>query len=324
MNADTDFIDDGYNAEELNDGSMSLSPSIYDHAFENGRRYHRFREGTYVFPNDPSEQEREDMKHAMVVNVCEGKLHFAPIGKHPQNIIDLGTGTGVWCMEMGDRYPSAAILGIDLSPIQPVWVPPNVRFMVDDAESSWLEPENFYDFVHGRHLTPAIKDFPALIRRAYNHIKPGGFLEFQEIEPFPYSDDSSLAPSSPLLKYYTFIHKGLKNLGVDLQRSRDEAANLSSCGFINTNHEILKIPIGTWSESQLLKTSGRYAQVGIMEGLQAMSFGPLCRGLGWSKEEVEKLCEEVRISFSQDIGVRAYMKLHIFWGQKPLDAEGNS
>ena len=68
---------------------------------------------------------------------------------------------------MGDLYPSASILGVDLSPIQSEWVPPNVRFMVDDVESSWLENEDFYDFVHGRHITPAIKDFPALISRAY-------------------------------------------------------------------------------------------------------------------------------------------------------------
>jgi hypothetical protein len=68
---------------------------------------------------------------------------------------------------VGDEYPSAQVLGIDLSPIQPIWVPPNVKFMVDDAESSWMEKENFYDLVHGRHITPAIKDFPALIEKAF-------------------------------------------------------------------------------------------------------------------------------------------------------------
>ncbi len=70
---------------------------------------------------------------------------------------------------MGDEYPSASILGVDLSPIQPLWVPSNVRFVVDDVESLWIEQENFYDLVHGRHITPAIKDFPALIRRAYKY-----------------------------------------------------------------------------------------------------------------------------------------------------------
>jgi trans-aconitate methyltransferase len=73
---------------------------------------------------------------------------------------------------VGDEYPSAQILGIDFSPIQPVWVPPNVKFMVDDVESDWLEPENFYDLVHARHVTQAFKDFPTLLERAYKSAQP--------------------------------------------------------------------------------------------------------------------------------------------------------
>lgn len=92
-------IDDGYHTDSSSVDSTSLSSSVRDYAFENGRRYHKFREGRYAFPNDDREQEREDMKHAMVVNLCGGKLHFSPIGDTPQNIIDLGTGTGIWCMD---------------------------------------------------------------------------------------------------------------------------------------------------------------------------------------------------------------------------------
>lgn len=108
------------------------------------------------------------MKHAMIVNLCGGKLHFSPIQK-PQRILDMGTGTGIWAIDskfdlfsqaaasrrsdtiiVGDEYPSAEVLGIDLSPIQPVWVPPNVKFMVDDFESPWLHGNNYFDYVHGR------------------------------------------------------------------------------------------------------------------------------------------------------------------------------
>jgi methylase of polypeptide subunit release factors len=34
------------------------------------------------------------------------KLHSAPI-KDPQRILDIGTGTGIWAMEMGDKFPNA-------------------------------------------------------------------------------------------------------------------------------------------------------------------------------------------------------------------------
>ena len=71
---------------------------------------------------------------------------------------------------MGDLYPSANILGVDLSPIQPEWVPPNVKFMVDDVESPWLRPLNHFDYIHGRHTVMAIRDWPRLMRRVYEYV----------------------------------------------------------------------------------------------------------------------------------------------------------
>jgi hypothetical protein len=91
--------DPGYETDTLGSPSTSLRSSVRNFIFENGRRYHRFREGAYNFPNDEIEQEREEMKHAMVVNLCGGRLHFAPIGENPQNILDMGTGTGIWAIE---------------------------------------------------------------------------------------------------------------------------------------------------------------------------------------------------------------------------------
>lgn len=60
---------------------------------------------------------------------------------------------------MGDEYPGAEIVGIDLSPIQPAWVPPNVKFYIDDAEADWVDGAGSLDFVHARHVYMAIKDY---------------------------------------------------------------------------------------------------------------------------------------------------------------------
>lgn len=96
---DASMTDAGYESNASTTGSTSITPSIWDHSFENGRRYHKFHEGAYHFPNDDLEQEREDMKHSMVKMLCNNKLHFAPIGPSPQAILDIGTGTGSWAME---------------------------------------------------------------------------------------------------------------------------------------------------------------------------------------------------------------------------------
>jgi hypothetical protein len=97
--------DAGYETDSIISASTSMATSVRDFAFENGRRYHKFREGRYNFPNDDSEQDREDMKHAMVGNLCQA-LHFAPIGPSPHEILDMGTGTGIWAIEgtRGPRY----------------------------------------------------------------------------------------------------------------------------------------------------------------------------------------------------------------------------
>ncbi|CZR69130.1 uncharacterized protein PAC_19030 [Phialocephala subalpina] len=153
--------DAGYETDSVRTASTSLASSVRDYVFENGRRYHKFREGSYNFPNDESEQDREDMTHALVTSFCH-RLHFAPIGINPQNILDMGTGTGIW--GIANQYPSANVLGIDLSPIQPSWVPPNVRFMVDDVESLWLYPRDHFDYIHSRHMVMAIRDWPKLMR----------------------------------------------------------------------------------------------------------------------------------------------------------------
>lgn len=45
-----DEFDDGYETDTASGASTSISSSVRDFAFENGRRYHKFREGQYQFP----------------------------------------------------------------------------------------------------------------------------------------------------------------------------------------------------------------------------------------------------------------------------------
>jgi len=89
--------DAGYETDSARTTSTSLASSAREYPFENGRRYHRFHEGSYHFPNDDSEQDREDLTHALMIDFC-GRLHFAPIERNPQNILDVGTGTGIWAI----------------------------------------------------------------------------------------------------------------------------------------------------------------------------------------------------------------------------------
>jgi len=76
-----------------------------------------------------------------------------------------------------------------------------------------------------------------------------------------------------------------------------------------------------WPKNKILKTVGMYARVGILDGLQAMAFGPLCRGMGWSKEQVEVMLVDVRKCLT-DTSVHSYLPFHVMYGQKPLNPRG--
>ncbi|KAI8296449.1 Secondary metabolism regulator LAE1 [Colletotrichum sp. SAR 10_98] len=109
-------IDDG----QLSSYTASLASSAVDYPIEYGRRYHAFRPGSYILPNDEYEMDRMDFTHAMLVRAVGNKLYTAPLEKSKiDRILDIGTGTGIWAMEMGDVFENAEVIGIDLSAIQP-------------------------------------------------------------------------------------------------------------------------------------------------------------------------------------------------------------
>ncbi|RDA91215.1 hypothetical protein CP533_3411 [Ophiocordyceps camponoti-saundersi (nom. inval.)] len=312
-----DESDGGYSSDGFSSGSTSAESSVRDYLYENGRRYHRFREGTYNFPNDDVEQEREDMKHAMVRLLCSQKLHFAPIGQHPQQILDMGTGTGIWAIEIGDQFPSAHVLGVDLSPIQPDWLPPNVRFLVDDVESTWLYPRNHFDYIHSRHTVMAVRDWPRLFRQAYEHLKPGGWIELQEIHHKPRSA-RNIPENHAVARFWARVNEGLTTLGIDLDRAAEGflAKAMRDEGLVNVTERVFSVPIGTWPKNKVLKTVGLYWRTILLDGLQAIALGPLTRGLGWNRDEVELFLMDVRRAY-HDNAALMYMPLHIVYAQKP-------
>ena len=114
-----DHVDEAYVTDDESTFTASVTSSIRAYRHENGRRYHAYKDGSYMVPNDELENDRLDFQHAMFQRTLDGKLHVAPIPQDVQNVLDVGTGTGIWAIDFADEYPSARVIGTDLSPIQP-------------------------------------------------------------------------------------------------------------------------------------------------------------------------------------------------------------
>src|SRR5450432_1365299 len=102
--------------------------------------------------------------------ILNGDLFRAPISRNVQRVLDIGTGTGIWAIDFADEFPSAQVIGNDLSPIQPSFLPPNCAFEIDDCENSWpYKLDQGFDFIHIRSMAGSITDWPKLFRQAYKH-----------------------------------------------------------------------------------------------------------------------------------------------------------
>ncbi|KAM0813946.1 putative Methyltransferase domain-containing protein [Seiridium cardinale] len=288
-NDDDEFEPSDYDEASLAE-STSIGSSVYGHSYHNGRRYHkaciarwreRYRHGRYPIPNDETEQNREDMLHAMMLEVTNGKLFYAPIGEHPQKILDLGTGTGIWAIEAGDMFPSAEVTGLDLSPIQPVWVPPNVKFLVDDVEDTWLNGDDV-DFVHLRNMIPILKSPTKLLQDVYENLKPGGWIELQDVDGAVHCDDGTLPSDWPVLVFCNLMVEAFSKLGTTSHAAMFGGKYLEEAGFVNIRHHTAKLPYGTWPKDRTMRLVGLYYRTAAEEFFPAMGAiqMPL---LGWSE-----------------------------------------
>lgn len=54
-----------------------------------------------------------DVQHALACALLDGKLALAPIAS-PLNVLDIGTGTGIWAIEFAEQNPASLVVGTDL------------------------------------------------------------------------------------------------------------------------------------------------------------------------------------------------------------------
>lgn len=76
------------------------------------------RLGKYCVPgpqNGNWHDTRKDIQHKVFELLMGGDLGWAPLSPGPKNVLDIGTGTGIWAIKYARKNPSSTIVGSDLS-----------------------------------------------------------------------------------------------------------------------------------------------------------------------------------------------------------------
>lgn len=257
--------------------------------------------------------------------ILGGRLHLSPFSPSspPKRVLDVATGTGSWVIRMGDAYPTAYIEGIDLSPIQPALVPPNVGFFVQDAAEPWGYSRRF-DFVHTSMTLGSFSDFKTqVLRQAFAVLEPGGWCESLDVQGTWCCDDGTMNPRGALARWSDEVNRASEVIGRPLSVAQRLRGWYEEVGFVDVQEVVYKLPSNGWPADPFWRRVGRMWERNLLEGLDGFSLGLFSKAFGRSEEAVKVGLVETRREI-QDTRVHSYEPLYIVWGRKPFPGEVGS
>ncbi|KAJ9131981.1 Methyltransferase LaeA [Pleurostoma richardsiae] len=284
-----------------------------------GRYYHAWHKGQYLFPCDEDERDRLDIFHKFFLIARKDRLFSAPIvpDRDGPRILDLGTGTGIWAVDVADQFRTGEVRGTDLSMMQPSAIPPNLRFIPADMESPWYGlGEDSWDLIHMRTLSGSVTSWPHLYAKVFAHLKPMyGFIEHVEIDWEPRSDDGPVPPR--YRDWVADLYNAMDTFGRSMRIERDGIKNsLAAVGFVDITEESIRIPINGWPADPHEKDMGEWFNLGLTFGLPGLTYGAFSKVLGKSKDEMDRIVNDVKRDITNR-SYHAYCTLYIWNARRP-------
>jgi len=223
----------------------------------------------YALPADIEEINRLDFQHYMLRFAFRGN-YAAPL-VNPAAILDVGTGTGRWAIEMAQLFPQANVIGLDVKPPavdekaernrEMDVRPPNYRFVAGNLLEGLPFADASFDFVHMRLLFTAIPHdrWQAAVNELVRVTRPGGWVELV--------DSIGLANGGPNVELLMdWIRQLSWRRGVDLMDGGRIADYIRGAGLINVQAHRMDLPTGKYG--------------GRLGTLVATDFVSVCRGYG--------------------------------------------
>lgn len=325
--------DSAYGGSDPASDTTSVSSSIYQGVIKHGRRYQAFNDGGYFTPADERQFDAIDMLHQVTVALeaaRENPYYYSPLAPNAKNIIDLGTGTGVWPVDVADAFSNLTVYGVDLYPPPQSWLPPNCILEVDDISKPWIWSQKF-DLVHIRYLLGSFndRDWERVYAEAFKNLNPGGWIEQLEVDTHFLCDDDSIAnvaSDSPLHSWGKYMIEAGKKSGKKLDTAVTMRDKIEAAGFTNIHQKHRKIPCGPWAKSAILKDIGKVELESVKAGCEGYAMYLLTQ-VGtpevWSPEEVQVYLAAFRRDLSNP-KVHGYHRYTRVWAQKPMEAGSGS
>lgn len=143
-------------------------------------------ENPYPLRKGTREVRRLNLQHSLHRDAL-GANFFAPLA-HPQAILDVAGGTGIWGREMARQFPRAQVETFDKDILPFEWavrrlksgtIPPNFAYRTGNALGRFPYEDARFDYVHARYISPFISQerWPGVLSEMVRVTRPGGWIE---------------------------------------------------------------------------------------------------------------------------------------------------
>ncbi|KAG8985112.1 hypothetical protein FRB90_004929 [Tulasnella sp. 427] len=280
---------------------------------------------SYLFKVDDEEFARLDVHHAMFSASLDGlfpttvrdDIHEALTSRSHQHrpaVLDIGTGSGAWAIDMAKAFPDADVVGMDLVPAKLSTIPPsNCRFEVGNADTDLADMygDASFDFIHARSMMQGVKDFQRFHRNMARMLRPGGvFITLdgrlttwdEERKRIPYREEGEPG-FSPVRKMIHHMRKVLDTRNPNMELMDRLAECLRGIGdgvWEKVDEYNLYLPIGDW-DSPTLSPNEQLGGKFLAQSLSMLpdSIRPLLLSSTLTPDEVDRLAMQVRVEMKE-------------------------
>ncbi|KAG6256994.1 hypothetical protein E4U49_006842 [Claviceps purpurea] len=211
--------------------------------------------------------------------------------------------------------PSCHVTGTDISAFQRPHSLPNLNFVLHDFEKdAW--PAQYggdYDYIHLRYTVTCFDSTPAVLRRAFELLRPGGWIEFYDPNHVYLPVDRPLEGTA-LGKWMSSVVEGARRVGRDFLKPTKYVGWMRDAGFTNVTETRFGIPTNPWAKDARLKKMGRLNAKN--EVAVVGSLGKTLRLAVEDEKEAEALEEGARRDV-QDPNLHFFREMFVVYAQKP-------
>ena len=248
--------------------------------------------------------------------------HFihAPL-RSPHVLIDIGCGTGTVSCQLGDTYPAAQVYGVDISPVPPHPKPSNVEYIIGEVRKLLnrdvrLASESA-DFVFSRLLVLGMTDWMGYVRDIASVLRPGGWVEIQDVDLDWYLHGSCCSGEWEWLKA---LYLAAQKKGWDLRCGRNVKEYMQQAGLVDISVKEYSVPMGTWLVGERPETR-RIGEHTAREYVTMYyhAIPKILQGMDYTEEKIE----EFRRMSGKDVAAQdgKEMRFYATIGRKPSHAD---